>query len=101
MNRYAAQVDNGIVVQAIVGNPEWAADRLGGVWHGTDSKVGIGWTYDDTDGFRPPQPYPSWTWDGTGWQPPVPYPDDDQFYTWDEDGQVWATVDPINEQGED
>lgn len=93
MSKYAAQVEDGIVVQAIVGDPAWAADRLGGEWQGTDSKVGIGWTYTDTDGFRPPQPYPSWTWDGTGWQPPIPIPDDGQFYMWDEDGQAWVTVD--------
>lgn len=92
MSKYAAQVENGIVIQAIVGNPAWASDRLGGVWHGTDSKVGIGWTYTEQDGFRPPQPYPSWTWDD-GWHPPVPYPDDEQFYTWDEDAQSWVTVD--------
>ena len=92
MSKYAAQVENGVVVQAIVGDPTWAADRLGGVWHGTDSKVGIGWTYTDADGFRPPQPYPSWTWDD-GWHPPVPYPDDDLFYEWDEQTQAWTPVD--------
>ena len=92
MSRYAAQVEDGVVVQAIVGDPAWASDRLGGVWVGSDAKVGIGWTYTDTDGFRPPQPYPSWTWDD-GWHPPVPYPDDDQFYEWDEQSQTWTTVD--------
>lgn len=92
MNKYAAQVEDGIVVQAIVGDPAWAADRLGGEWHGTDSKVGIGWTYTEQDGFRPPQPYPSWSWDGTAWQPPVPYPNDGQFYTWDENNQAWVEI---------
>ncbi|MDT9547751.1 MAG: hypothetical protein RI826_10520 [Chlorobium phaeovibrioides] len=92
MNKYAAQVEDGIVVQAIVGDPEWATDCLGGVWHGTDSKVGIGWTYTDTDGFRPTQPYPSWTWGGTGWAPPVPHPDGDSFYQWDENNQSWVEV---------
>ena len=38
---------------------------------------------------RPPQPYPSWTWDD-GWHPPVPYPDDDLPYVWDETEQAWA-----------
>ena len=53
MNTYAAKVEDGTVVQVIVGTPEWATDRLGGEWAGSDSKVGIGWTY--TDGtFTPP-----------------------------------------------
>ena len=40
---------------------------------------------------RPPQPYPSWTWDD-GWQPPVPYPDDEGFYDWDEDTLTWVEI---------
>ena len=89
----AAEIIEGQVARAIVGDPAWAADRLGGVWVGTESKVGIGWTYDETDGFRPPQPYPSWSWDGTGWQPPTPMPEDGGFYSWDEDSQAWVIVD--------
>jgi hypothetical protein len=52
---YAAKVQDGLVQQVIVGDPVWAADRLGGEWAGSDSKVGIGWAY--TDGtFTPPAP---------------------------------------------
>lgn len=50
---------------------------------------------------RPPQPYPSWEWDGAEWQPPTPYPADDVWYEWDEAEQEWATVDLISEQGDD
>jgi hypothetical protein len=46
---------------------------------------------------RPEQPYPSWVWEDGQWTAPVPYPDDDGLYVWDEDGQIWATVDPISE----
>lgn len=49
---------------------------------------------------RPEQPFPLWTWEDGAWTPPVPYPDDNKFYTWDEDEQNWATVDPISEQGD-
>jgi hypothetical protein len=42
------------------------------------------------DAPLPPQPYPSWTWDGTAWQPPTPYPQDGGVYDWDEDGQEWV-----------
>jgi hypothetical protein len=40
---YAAKVEDGTVVQVIVGTPEWAATRLGGVWLPSDVKVGVGW----------------------------------------------------------
>lgn len=101
MNKYAAQVEEGIVVQVIVGNPEWASSQLGGQWHGINSKVGIGWSYDNADGFRPLRPYPSWKWEDGQWTAPVPYPDDDSRYIWDEESQAWATVDLIGEQGDD
>ena len=47
MSVYAAQVVDGVVAQVIVGSPVWAADRLGGVWVGSDVLVGIGWSYVD------------------------------------------------------
>lgn len=86
----AAEIIEGTVARVIVGDPAWAADRLGGVWVGTESKVGIGWTYDETDGFRPPQPYPSWTWQDGAWNAPQPYPDSELPHYWDEDSQAWV-----------
>jgi hypothetical protein len=56
MRTYAARIMDGTVTQVIVGDWVWAADRLGGVWAGSDSKVGIGWTY--TDGTFTPPPAP-------------------------------------------
>ena len=51
--------------------------------------VGNGWTY--VDGVLiPPQPFPSWSWDGTAWQPPVPAPDEPA--TWDEDAGEWKPI---------
>lgn len=53
--------------------------------------VGNGWTY--VDGvFIPPQPFPSWTWDGDEWIAPVPMPEDGGEYWWDEDAQAWVPV---------
>ena len=52
MRTYAARIEDGIVTNVIVGDPVWAADRLGGVWAGSPVKVGIGWTYDGE--FTPP-----------------------------------------------
>lgn len=41
---------------------------------------------------RPPQPYPSWTWQNGAWTPPTPYPDDGGEYQWNEDAQAWEPV---------
>ena len=45
---------------------------------------------------RPPQPYPSWTWEDGAWTPPVPYPDVDCVgcYVWDEETQDWIAYAP-------
>lgn len=50
---------------------------------------------------KPEKPYPSWVWVDGFWEAPAPYPDDEEEYVWDEDNQVWATIDPISEQGAD
>ena len=103
-----AKVNNGIVVQVIVAEPEFFdtfVDSSPGEWiqtsyntHGgihangetplRKNYAGIGYTYDKTrDAFYAPQPYPSWTLveDTCQWNPPITYPDDDKMYTWDED----------------
>jgi len=51
---FTAQIVDGIVVQVIVGTAEWAISRLGGTWVDCQTLVGIGWTYDQTNGFQPP-----------------------------------------------
>ena len=50
---YAAQVEDGTVVQVIVGDAAWANSRLNGDWYESDVLVGIGWTYADGT-FTPP-----------------------------------------------
>lgn len=56
METYAAQIENGVILQVIVGDASWATERLGGFWVDTDTLVGIGWTWDETNGFQPPAP---------------------------------------------
>jgi hypothetical protein len=51
---YAAQVDDGTVVQVIVGTADWANERLDGTWVDSATLVGIGWGYDGQ--FTPPTP---------------------------------------------
>jgi len=61
---YAAKVEDGMVAQVIVGDPEWAASRLGGVWLPSEVKVGVGWQVVDGQ-IVPPEPeeYPEFTGD--------------------------------------
>lgn len=51
---YAAEIVDGVVIRVIVGDASWATDRLGGFWIDTDTLVGIGWTWDEVNGFQPP-----------------------------------------------
>jgi len=110
-----AKVNNGIVEQVIVAEPEFFetfVDSSPGEWiqtsyntHGgvhalggtpfRKNYAGIGYTYDATkDAFIPPQPFASWTLNETSclWEAPVAYPDDGKLYKWDEDTTNWVEV---------
>ena len=50
---------------------------------------------------RPQKPHPSWLWSDGAWIAPVPYPEDGHAYEWSEEELDWATVGPIDEQGDD
>jgi len=107
-----AKVNNGIVEQVIVAEPEFfdaLEDSSPGQWiqtsyntHGgvhttggtplRKNYAGIGYSYDATrDAFIPPKPYPSWTLneDTCLWDCPVAYPTDGGRYTWNESTQAW------------
>jgi hypothetical protein len=53
---YAVRIENGVVLEAIVGTAEWANTHLGGEWRDSPTKVWIGGTWDETNGFQPPAP---------------------------------------------
>lgn len=53
---YAAQITNNLVTQVIVATAEWANSRLDGTWVDSDLLVGVGWTWDEINGFQPPAP---------------------------------------------
>jgi len=57
MSVYAALIVDELVVQVIVGDVEWANERLPGLWVGSDVLVGIGCGYHDGQ-FWPPEPEP-------------------------------------------
>jgi hypothetical protein len=107
-----AKINNGIVQQVIVAEPEFFdtfVDDSPGTWiqtsyntHGGEHRLGgtplrknyagIGYIYDKTrDAFYAPQPYPSWTLNETTclWDCPVAYPTDGNIYNWNEETQAW------------
>ena len=109
-----AKVNNGIVEQVIVAEPEFFqtfVDTSPGEWiqtsyntHGGQhpegrplrkNYAGIGYTYDkDRDAFIPPKPFASWVLNEETclWQPPVPCPTDGKTYYWDEENQSWVEI---------
>lgn len=115
-----AKVDNGLVVQVIVAEPEFfetfvdttpgewlqtSYNTRGGVHYGADGLpddgeplrgnfAGLGYTYDAAlDVFYAPQPYPSWKLSPTTflWESPVEQPTDGD-YMWDEDNIQWVLI---------
>jgi hypothetical protein len=110
-----AKVNNGIVEQVIVAEPEFFdtfVDSSPGQWiqtsyntHGgvhanggtplRKNYAGIGYSYDATrDAFIPPKPYASWALneDTCLWGAPVAMPTDGGRYTWNESTQAWDAV---------
>ena len=107
-----AKVNNGIVEQVIVAEPEFFqnyVDTAPGEWIQTSyntqggvhvlggtplrkNYAGIGYTYDkEKDAFIPPKPFNSWVLneDTCLWDAPVSYPNDGQAYEWDESTVSW------------
>ena len=110
-----AKVNNGIVEQVIVAEPEFFqtfVDSSPGEWIQTSyntrggthllggtplrkNYAGIGFTYDRTrDAFIPPKPYPSWVLneDTCLWDSPIAYPNDGKKYAWDEITTLWVEI---------
>jgi hypothetical protein len=110
-----AKVNNGIVEQVIVAEPEFFqtfVDSSPGEWIQTSyntragihllggtqlrkNYAGIGYTYDSQrDAFIPPKPFASWTLNEQTcqWDSPIPYPTTGDFYTWDETAQNWIPI---------
>ena len=110
-----AKVNNGIVEQVIVAEPEFFdtfVDSSPGTWIQTSyntyggihklggtplrkNYAGIGYTYDaQRDAFISPKPYASWTLneDTCLWEPPTPYPNDGKEYNWNESTTSWVEI---------
>ena len=112
MAHYAFLDENNIVTEVIPGRDEW--EEVDGItdWEQAYSEVrgqvckrtsyngnirgtyaGIGYSYnEDEDIFVTPQPYASWTRNGSFWEAPVPMPADDKMYVWNEETVSWDEV---------
>ena len=110
-----AKVNQGIVEQVIVAEPEFFetfVDTTPGQWIQTSYNTiggvhildgtplrknfaGVGYTYDvDRDAFIPPRQFDSWILndDTCLWEAPVAVPTDGEPYTWNEETQSWDAV---------
>jgi hypothetical protein len=110
-----AKVNNGIVEQVIVAEPEFFdtfVDSSPGQWiqtsyntHGgvhanggtplRKNYAGVGFTYDaQRDAFIPPKPFASWVLneDTCLWDAPTTYPTDGKSYQWDEQSLSWVEI---------
>lgn len=110
-----AKVNNGVVEQVIVAEPEFFdtfVDSSPGQWiqtsyntHGgvhalggtplRKNYAGIGYTYDaQRDAFIPPKPFASWVLneDTCLWDAPVGMPTDGKRYNWDESTTSWVEI---------
>jgi hypothetical protein len=55
--------------------------------------AGVGYYYnEEEDIFVVPQPYPSWTRNGSFWEPPTPMPTEGGPYLWVEADLNWQVV---------
>ena len=112
MAHYAFLDENNIVTEVIVGRNEdevvdgisdWEAHY--GEFRGQrcvrtsynsnirGTYAGIGYYYnEEEDIFVTPQPYPSWTRNGSFWEAPTPMPTDGQMYRWVEDDLNWQVI---------
>jgi hypothetical protein len=64
---------------------------------------GIGYTWTEAEGFRPPKPHPSFVWDESEkkWTEPVAKPEDvteGKHWLWDEDSVSWVEHDLPEEE---
>jgi hypothetical protein len=109
MAHWAELDNNNIVVRVLVGDNndpngdegyQWLIDNLGGTWIKTSYNnnirglyAGIGYSYnEEEDIFVVPQPYPSWTRNGSLWEAPTPKPTEGGPYRWVEADLNWQVI---------
>lgn len=89
--------DSGRVVNVVVADSAEVAEDVTGLSAiETDGVPWIDWTLHGNE-WRPPTPFPSWTWDySTGcYVAPIACPDDHAVYFWDEEQGDWIEFTPL------
>jgi hypothetical protein len=109
VSHWAELNDDNKVIRVLVGDnnePDEGksfVESLGNTWvqtsynatiRGKFAAVGDDYNLQE-DIFIAPQPYPSWTRNGSSWVSPIPYPQDDKPYWWDEDLGAWVEAEII------
>ena len=117
MAHYAFLNENNIVTEVITGRNEW--EEVDGItdWEAHYAEIrgqvckrtsynsnirgtyaGIGFSYNvEEDIFVIPQPFPSWTRNGSFWEAPIPYPNNNKIYVWNESNINWEEIIPPTE----
>lgn len=109
MAHWAELDDNNIVLRVLVGDNndpngdegyQWLINNLGGAWVKTSYNnnirgiyAGVGYYYNaEEDIFVVPQPYPSWTRNGSFWEAPTPKPTEGGPWMWVEADLNWQAI---------
>jgi hypothetical protein len=112
MAHYAFLDENNVVTEVIPGRDEWEVVDGISDWEAAYGEIrgqvckrtsynnnirgtyaGIGYSYnEEEDIFVAPQPYASWTRNGSFWEAPVPMPTDDKMYVWNEETISWDEI---------
>jgi hypothetical protein len=112
MAHYAFLDENNIVTEVIPGRDEW--EEVDGItdWEAAYGEIrgqvckrtsynnnirgtyaGVGFYYnEEEDIFVYPQPYPSWTRNGSFWEAPIPMPTESGFWVWVEADLNWQVI---------
>jgi hypothetical protein len=111
MAHYAFLDDNNIVIEVITGKDE--TELIDGItpeeWYSQfrgmkcvrtsfnstirGTFASVGYSYNEVENiFIAPQPFASWTRNGSFWQAPVAMPDDGQKYSWNESEGIWYVI---------
>ena len=98
MSRRGVLVNEGVVQNVIAWGDESQTQYENEGWEHVEETTdvleqpGIGWTWTEADGFRPPKPYESWVWKDGAWTAPKALPKTGGPYQWDEETLSWVTI---------
>jgi hypothetical protein len=88
MKNFALINEDNLVVNVSIGNDDW--DSTGWIEVKPENPIGIGFTYNEQeDIFIAPQPFSSWTRNGSIWEAPTPMPTESGLWMWVEADLNW------------